>query len=424
MSGEKILLISDSIEGPTGFGVNGANIAWCLAKEYEVHVLGLQSLKDAEITLKAKGDERTVIEHANVPRRGEIDFGERSLPRLLNQIKPDLLMTINDIQCVQYIPSVLYPAEIKLRILDMPSRKLRSLEELKMELEAIFDRFREKYPPKLRWVMYAPQDGQPPIPEWLMTYYACDEVVAMSKYGQEIFLKWFMLPVDYIYHAVDTDLFIPREKPDNLKDYFVIGDINRNQPRKQPIRLIEAFAKFAKDKDDVRLWLQKDWNDVYGWPLLYFVRTVYNIEDKVIPPRPYGISRAEVARIYSCWDLNAMPTAGEGFGLPIIEAGSCGIPTVATDYTTPKELIIDGEPSPRGKLVPYVTLYWDKPDVAAPQRALIDTDKLAEAFQYYYENRDELKRHGENAREWAKRNVDLLVIQKQWLKKVKEVLNK
>ena len=154
MSGEKILLISDSIEGPTGFGVNGANIAWCLAKEYEVHVLGLQSLKDTEITLKAKGDERTVIEHANVPRRGEIDFGERSLPKLLNQIKPDLLMTINDIQCVQYIPSVLYPAEIKLRILDMPSRKLRSLEELKMELEAIFDRFKEKYPPKTKWLYY------------------------------------------------------------------------------------------------------------------------------------------------------------------------------------------------------------------------------------------------------------------------------
>ena len=424
MTMEKILLVSDTIDGPTGFAVNGANIAWCLAKEYEVHVLGLQSTRLREIGLSVGDDIRKVIEHPNLPRTGPVDFGQRSLPILLRQLKPDLLITVNDIQMVQHVPSALYPTEITLRVLDMPARRMRSKEELHMELDALLDRFKERFPPSTKWLMYAPQDGEPPIPEWLMTYYAADEVVAMSKYGQRIFSEYFMMQVDYIYHAVDTELFKPHEKPPELEKYFIIGDINRNQPRKQPVRLIEAFAKFAKDKDDVRLWLQKDWNDRYGWPLHYFVNTVYRIADKIIPPKPVGIPRQEIAKIYASWDINAMPTAGEGFGLPIIEAGACAVPTVATDYTTPRELIIEGEPTPRGILVPYKTLFWDRLNVAAPQRSLIDTDKMAEAFQYYYENREELRKHGENAREWAKKYVDIRVIEKQWLKKVKEVMNK
>jgi len=51
--------------------------------------------------------------------------------------------------------------------------------------------------------------------------------------------------------------------------------------------------------------MQMDWNDPFGWPLLYFVN-LYRISDKVIKPRPVGISREEIAYIYSSWDVNVM----------------------------------------------------------------------------------------------------------------------
>ena len=41
-----------------------------------------------------------------------------------------------------------------------------------------------------------------------------------------------------------------------------------------------------------------------------------------------GVSRAELNQIYNLFDVFALPTAGEGFGLPIIEAMAAGVPVV------------------------------------------------------------------------------------------------
>lgn len=180
-----------------------------------------------------------------------------------------------------------------------------------------------------------PHDGEPPMPQWRFYYEFADQVVAMSKYGQEIFRRFYNMEVPYIWHGVDTAIFRKIEdfkRPEHLEDKFIIGDIHRNQPRKQPIRLIEAFAKFAKDKDDVLLHLQKDWRDPFGWPLDYFV-DLYGIRSKIIRPLPVGIDRTKVAELYNLWDINMSATAGEGFNIPIIEGFACGTPTIATEYT-------------------------------------------------------------------------------------------
>ena len=36
MSGEKVLLVGDSLQGPTGFANNLAGVAWSLAKDFDV----------------------------------------------------------------------------------------------------------------------------------------------------------------------------------------------------------------------------------------------------------------------------------------------------------------------------------------------------------------------------------------------------
>ena len=423
MSGERILIVSDSLQGPTGFAVNAQGVAWSLADEYDVHVLGLQEVMDREIVLDIEDDPRKIVQHRNYPRERELyDFGTRSLPLLLDTLKPDLLITVNDIQMIQHIPSVLCPDAINLKIADLPAKKILDKHTILTHLEGELLKFREKYPRDVKWLAYCPQDGEPPMPFWKQIYLAADKVIAMSKYGQYVFKKYFNMDVDYIWHGVDSASFKPAEKPEHLQDKFVVGDLNRNQPRKQPARLIEAFAKFAKDKDDVLLHMQMDWNDVFGYPIAYFI-DLYGIRNKIIPPFNVGLPRKEIPRIYNMWDVSVNPTAGEGFGLTTIEAGACGKPTIITDYTTSRELIIDGEPSPRGILVPYATLLWERFNVAAVQRALIDTDKLAEALQYYYDNRDELEKHGRNAREWVLKNVTLRKIQYKWKDVVKEVLN-
>jgi glycosyltransferase involved in cell wall biosynthesis len=230
------------------------------------------------------------------------------------------------------------------------------------------------------------------------------------------------MDVPYIYHGIDTDMFFPKEKS-MTKDMFVVGNMNRNQPRKHPVKTIKAFAKFAHNKNDVLLWMQMDWNDRFGWPLGYFVN-LYGINNKIVQPAPVGGPKEQVVKIYNEWDLNVNTHGGEGFGLTEVEGMACGKPNVATDYTTTKEFTIDGEPSPRGVIVPYTELYWEKMDVAAVQRASIDVSKLTDAFEMYYQNRELIKAHGDNARIWAEENCSIKKIQNQWISLVREVLNK
>ena len=142
-------------------------------------------------------------------------------------------------------------------------------------------------------------------------------------------------------------------------------------------------------------------------------------------------------------DVHALPTGGEGFGIPTVEAMSCGVPNVICNYTTSYELVGADKPecppemlkplgrdggdklieSNRGFLVPYKDLMWDTPIRAAPLRALWDEHKGADALEYYYKNRDVLKEHGKNARKYAQKyydwNTSIGPKWKDWIRKVK-----
>ena len=169
--------------------------------------------------------------------------------------------------------------------------------------------------------------------------------------------------------------------------------------------------------------MQMDWHDDFGWDLDYLGR-VEGIRDRMLPPLQVGMPPEYVANIYNMWDLTGTAQCGEGFGLVPAESISCGTPVIATRYTTMDELLIEGEPAPRGKTVEYDTLFWDKFDVAASQRALINENQMAEAFQEYYDDRELLRKHGENGVKWVRKNLAPEILEPKWLKIVKETLDK
>jgi glycosyltransferase involved in cell wall biosynthesis len=424
MTKEKILLVGDTLQGPTGFANDLMGVSWGLAEKYDVHVLGLQSVRDEKVKINIEGKQRQVIQHANIPRgKGKWDFGSKSLPRLLDNLEPDILLTVNDIQMVQHVPDIMMPNRINLQIVDLPSKKFLSEEAIKIQLNGEIQKFKETFPRETKWIQYAPQDGDPPMQIWSYIYKMADQVVAMSEYGKNIFKRHFDMDVPRIWHGVDTKIFTNKEKPKQFQNKFVLGNINRNQPRKQPVRTMEAFAKFARDKKDVLLHMQMDWQDEFGWPLQYFTQ-IFGIQNKMIPPQRVGIPREQVAATYNSWDLNLNCTGGEGFGLTHIEGFACGLPSIACDYTTSKELIIDGKPTPRGSLVRVRDLLWQKMDVAAVRRSLVDIDDMVKIMNKYYYNKDLIKVHGNNARIWVEKNCSWTIIGKQWIKLVDDVLSR
>ena len=52
-----------------------------------------------------------------------------------------------------------------------------------------------------------------------------------------------------------------------------------------------------------------------------------------------AISTEQMVLIYRATDVLLNPSLGEGFGIPIMEAQSCGTPVIANDWTSMTELV-------------------------------------------------------------------------------------
>jgi len=57
-----------------------------------------------------------------------------------------------------------------------------------------------------------------------------------------------------------------------------------------------------------------------------------------------ALTEEGMANLYNMMDVFVLPTAGEGFGIPTLEAMSCGVPICVTNYTTGWELVKSDDP--------------------------------------------------------------------------------
>jgi glycosyltransferase involved in cell wall biosynthesis len=241
----------------------------------------------------------------------------------------------------------------------------------------------------------------------------------------------------YLPHGVDTEVFKPMtydEKCVQRKKFgfpdsdFIISCVAHNQQRKMLARLLRAFKKFSEGKDDVTLFMHTQMKDFTGWDMGQLItdwglekkafltdKTAKMIGDVHVPP-------SELRNYYCLSDVHALSSGGEGFGIPMVEAMACGLPNVATDYTTTKEFLCDIKRDPAGKPVgvepirgipvPYVDI---EHHYTGGIWALVDTGKMADAFQTLYEDPNLRHKMGTSARQLAVEHYDAKRIKSLWI---------
>jgi glycosyltransferase involved in cell wall biosynthesis len=210
--------------------------------------------------------------------------------------------------------------------------------------------FNAKIVAPLPFVAWLPIDHDPLIPAtdaWLKKSRAIP--IAMARFGQRIMAEAGHDAL-YVPHGFDANVFHPTPRNPHRKafgipeDAFVVGIVAANTgvpSRKCWPEMIEAFARFKKNHDDAVLYLHTELEPGgrHGVDITQLCKTkkVYPmVSDQYRYTQAYP-ERA-LAGLYNAFDVLMNGAAGEGFGVPMVEAQACGTPVICTDFSASPEV--------------------------------------------------------------------------------------
>lgn len=177
--------------------------------------------------------------------------------------------------------------------------------------------------------------------------------IAMAKFGEEQLRNAGLDPL-YCPHAVDTQVYTPQDKAEARRelempeDAFLVGMVaaNKGNPsRKCFSEAFQAFKAFREQHPEAMLYLHTEATGRFqGVDLPRLIRDIGIDPATVFFPDQYRVLHypyppEKMAKVFSSFDVLLAPSAGEGFGIPVIEAQACGTPVIASDFTAQPELV-------------------------------------------------------------------------------------
>jgi glycosyltransferase involved in cell wall biosynthesis len=213
------------------------------------------------------------------------------------------------------------------------------------------------------WVPIDHQPSPPAVTKWLRKPNVMP--VAMSKFGADM-MSVDKLEHEYAPHAFDGTVFKPTPFFSDAQgrklrgrdlmgiedhDAFVVmmnsANKGKTPPRKAWGENLLAFAVFAEKRPDAILYLHTDESAALGGLNLHaLIRACGIKEEQVRFVNQYlyrmNMPQEALAGIYTDADVLLATSAGEGFGVPVIEAQACGTPVIVSAWTAQPELVGDG----------------------------------------------------------------------------------
>jgi len=197
------------------------------------------------------------------------------------------------------------------------------------------------------------------------------------------------------FHVIDTE--IARKRLGLPLDKFIVFNGNRNQPRKLIDQTIKAFAEFAKDKEDVLLYLNMGEKDL-GWAVTELFETEMRRRGAdptaklVVTPGINYIAAPpdeQLNLIYNAVDIGINTANGEGWGLVPFEHAMCKKPQIVPAHTSCKDIWKN-----KGLLIDVAAWVTDK-DLGV-ERGIINYKHAAVLIQLLYEDEDYRNEVGAN----------------------------
>lgn len=383
----KIAIVSDSAAIDTGFGRVAREIGTGLQLSGKFHVRQLGWFHNVNDRLVPFG----ITPTAREPALMHCDkYGELSYDPFIEQYKPDIVLVIGDEWMVKHIAS--RPRNHKL-------------------------------------IGYVPIDSAPIKPEWLNTFRMMDLLVVYGGFAEQVIKahpQAANLPMVSIPHGVDRQTFHPLSANEKRQarslispdlDRFIVGCVARNNTRKQLPRLLKAFRmfinpwsscqkcgkvdhgnkkgacsnclstdlNFGMEKKDALLYIHAVSNDSAGHDLISLIHMLGLRGYVGLPDNMRvgcGVPDTQLNHYYNAFDVFTLPTSGEGWGLPILEAMSVGCPVLVTEYSAHTEFVHGA-----GEFIRVAE--WDTCEANNGERALVDIEDYAMKLdRMYYPHED------------------------------------
>lgn len=234
-------------------------------------------------------------------------FGSYRLPKLCKTLNPDLLIIQQD---PWNVPE--YFAQLKKSDVDVPAIGSIAVDGLNCRGRA------------LRGLKHAA----------FWTEFGRDEAVKGGFDGPTSVIP---LGVDLdIYHPVDRQA-VRKQLPVKYRDGFIVGNVNRNQPRKRLDLTIAYFAEWVKTYNipDAYLLFHIAPTGDRGYDVKQLMN-YYGVFDRLILSEPEigkGDSEDSMRSLYNAFDVQVTTTQGEGWGLTTIEGMACGVPQIVPNWS-------------------------------------------------------------------------------------------
>ncbi len=250
-------------------------------------------------------------------------------------------------------------------------------------------------------------------PAWVEQANQMDEVWTPTHWGREVFrASGVSRPISTMPLGVDTERFTPAPPRTRLQEHTIFLSIFEWSERKGWDVLLRAYRAAFRPGAAVLLLLKIDCREPALNPLGELAR--------LLPPPvpPVGViynqmlTAAQLVELYQAADCFVLPTHGEGWGMPVLEAMACGVPAIATAWSGITTFLTEanGYPLPIRGVVPAsgANPYHRGARWAAPDEAAL-VDLLRHVADHAAERQCKGQQAAHDAQQWRwERSVDAI----------------
>jgi GT2 family glycosyltransferase len=239
-------------------------------------------------------------------------------------------------------------------------------------------------------------DGIPS--SWVRCANKMDEIWTPSTFNEATFRRSGVeRPIHVMPLGVNPAYFNPGIKGFPIRGPFTFLSLFEWGERKAPKLLLKAFNdEFGANEDAVLIC--KTFNSDAMINIPNQVKSYGLREDggRIIFSINEVVPGYQIGSIYRSVDCFVLPSRGEGWGLPIMEAMACGLPVIATNWSGPADFISKDTAYPldverakpaEGECPYYKGFNWAEPSY----------EHLRSLMRHVYENRDEALMIGRRA---------------------------